>query len=296
MKKHAGVFFSAMFLLLGILRGNADSVFVNDGRIFLGKIVSASGGTVALEAYGRKVELPASDILRTETDLKSLAHTKVEVVLKDSSVIRGVIVNFDSDIGLFLDIGFGILTLPVASIRDVYDPATREAYEGPPSTIFAGGTFNQPFGTADFGGGYSGEVLGEWKTPWLRGLYLGIGLEYNALNYTAVSQLQYSLVNLSFDATYKYLGFKSSHGPLSFLVPYATVGLGPSIILVTDNRAGIYPNQYGSLVSHVRFDAGLEFGAWQDVSLRLFGDSTLIFQSGSPFTTLGAGLLIGYSF
>ncbi len=289
-------FVSIAFLFLGFFQLPAETIFVADGRIFLGNLISAASGKIEMESYGQSITLNAGEVLKTEANFASLMETKVEVVLKDSSTIRGKIVDFDADIGLFLDIEFGILTLPLSSISNIYDPVAREIYEGALGSAFIGGTYNIPLVLTGYDPGFTVLLQGEWKTPFLRGLYLGASLEYNSLKYTLLEQLQYSITHLTAEATYKYLGFRSDKGVLFYLSPFITLGAGPSVILVADNRPNIFPNTYGTLVGHVNGRLGVELGPWSGVIVRVFGGSTLTFQSNGLFTTMETGILVGYSF
>src|SRR4030065_490921 len=169
--------------LFGVLMGgilavqpSADVIRLNDGTIYLGKVASASEDGVVLDILGKSLRVPSARLSKTDTDLEALRSQALEVFLLDGSVIRGKVKDYDSEIGLFVDLEFGEITIPLDSLGSLQDPVQRSRYRGFPFQAGILGGFHQSIGSlgASFDSNFSISAFAEFNLQWLRGLYAGV--------------------------------------------------------------------------------------------------------------------------
>ena len=103
----------------------ADVIFLVDGKILIGTIIGPDEAGVAYSVFGERVVLGVDQILKTEQNIQAISDLLVTVNLKDGSTLHGKVVDFDEEIGYFVDIGFGILTVPIAAVSEIVDPLVR---------------------------------------------------------------------------------------------------------------------------------------------------------------------------
>ena len=280
--------------LLAALSANAEVLFLNDGEIIIGDIENQAEGGVAYSAFGRRIVVDVAQVYKTDTKLSVLFERKTSIELRDGTSFQGKVADYDKEIGLFLDIGFGVLTIPTSSLKSVIDPVRRVRYAGAPWQVQAGGSFNAPLlDSSTYFGAFGGfEAGGSWSIPALRGLCAGAELVYALPNYTYSSRLSYSLWSFMPTATYKHLDLRMREDWLGMFVPYASLSAGPAYIAVKDSGAS--PSSYGNLTFGLKAALGLEFFPLPSYFLRLEARGTTYLQSGTPFYAFGAALLAGY--
>ena len=218
----------------------------------------------------------------------------LQVTLRDGSVLQGLIVDFDVDIGLFIDIGFGVLTLPTTAIARIVDPVTVRRYEGASFDAYSFGGVFWPVGpiAAYFGFSWQAGAGAEWAIPLLRGLYGGVQLSLTGLDYLPDATVGYFMAGVKPVVTFKYLGWQTDAGLLGRFVPYASFGAGPVYIAVSDPAA--YPSSYGSITFDLTLAAGSYIRIFDGLLARLEGSASLVMQQTTPFISLGVNLAIAY--
>jgi len=266
----------------------ADVIFLVDGRILIGTLIGPDSGGVAYSVSGGRTVIPVERILRTEKSVASLAELPLNVLLKDGSTIHGTVVDYDDDIGLFVDIGFGVLTIPVAAIAEMVDPVTRMRYAGAGMQARLGGGAYLPLGTDHFGPSWTGSAAAVFSIPGVRGLSAGIALGISGADYLAQDDVEYSFLSFGPAAEYRFLGWRMRDGFLSALTPLASVQAGACFISLVD--PGAYPPRQGSMTGFMELAAGLDYALKGGLVLRLDLFGGMVFQSQSPFTTAGIRL------
>lgn len=285
------------FLAVLAATGHPDVIRMADGSIYLGSILSAGERGVTIEAFGSSTSLNPRQILRTESGIGSLAQTLVELHLKDGSVIRGTITNYDPDIGLLVGIEFGTLTIPYESLRAVEDPQQRGAYRGQSWMIGASGAWYWPVG--DYALSFSSNawlsLSGTVSLPWVRGLYAGIDAAYWLMGYLPTTEVEYQLLTAMADVSYRIPILRATSIPvIRDLVPWASLGFGVAWVGVHDLRAGAFPAAYGELDPVLGCAAGIDWHVGQRFLVRLEGRWAAVLQSTSALHLVGAGIGVRY--
>jgi hypothetical protein len=262
---------------------------LKDGSVIIGSLVDASGTKLVYDSLGGKREIESKDVLRTEKDLSSLGTGAYDVTLTDNTVFAGSITDYDPDIGLFINLSIGALTLPASGIKSIVDPAERRRWVGSKLSFRASGYYYWPLADANFGPSYSVALSCDARLPW-RGMTAGAAIEWSPLSYRDSSSVTYSILSAVPRLGYRYLGFRSSKGLLSAITPFASLGAGIAYIGVEDGRPGSTSSSYGAVVLRATSELGLDIRASSALSIRLSGRPDVTVQSGAPFATIGLGL------
>jgi len=272
----------------------SDVVFTDDGTILIGTIVRAEPGGMRYLAYGRETVLPSGRIQRSEGDLKALEGMPLTVELMDGSSLRGTFADFDPEIGLFLDISFGVLTVPIQSIKAVVDPVKRLRYAGSPFIARAGASYYFPVlgAASSFGPSLGIDVAAEWSVPLLRGLTAGFDARYSFADYLTSDTAHYSFASVVPEASYRMLFLRTRADWLRNMTPFVSAGVGPVYVNLTD--PGGSPSQMGELDLALNVKLGLDLDFFKGIGLRLQGRGDLYFQQGGPFILISAGLMASY--
>jgi small nuclear ribonucleoprotein (snRNP)-like protein len=272
----------------------SEIVFMDDGTIYIGSIIGAESGGMRYLAYGREESLRSDAIQRTEKDLKVLEGLPVTVELMDGSLLRGTIADFDAEIGLFLDIAFGVLTIPNQSIKSIVDPARRVRYAGTPFLVRGGASFYFPIldAASRFGPSIAVDLDAEWSVPILRGLFAGFDARYSFADFIPVATAQYGFTSVAPEVSYRFLFLRTREDFLRSLTPFVSVGMGPVYVSLVDTTA--YPPVMGELSLGINAKLGLDIDFWEGLGIRLQGRGDLYIQQGSPFISLSAGLMVSY--
>lgn len=282
-------------LVFGIASAAAvDIVYLQNGEIILGTLTGPVPGGVSYATFGAERKIPLESIASTDKTLTSLADKMVNVVLKDGSSIQGKIVDYDPDIGVFLDISFGTLTIPVVAISEIYETAKRTLFNGTTFQISPyGGVYWPLAGSADyFGMSWYAGVGADWAIPKIRGLYAGGRATIYGMNYKKDSSVKYSMYSVRPEITYKYLGWRMKNNLLGKLVPYVSLGSGPVYIAIQDPAS--YPSTYGSITADIAMTTGMELSFSSNIVVKLEGNGSLILQKGTPFMNAGVMLSLSY--
>lgn len=279
------------FLLILVLAVvPADVVFLKDGTIVLASYKSTSGDTMTYTVGEREISFSSGEILRSESTMASLTGKKIEIELVDKTVIEGTFTDYDTDIGYFIDLSFGTLTIPADRVVRMIDPVQSRRYQGSAVAIGLRGSYLVAVGSDNFKSMYGGGASAEFGLPFFRGLFGGVGLDVAKLETDGLDDLSYLLVQITPNLTYRYLEFRTGQGALSRLVPFASLGGGMTVIYVRDIRDGVYPDSYGAFSPHIRAEIGTDLYITDSAYLRLGGAWTTVFQEGDAFSAAGASL------
>jgi hypothetical protein len=271
---------------------------MKDGRIYIGEVVAASAGGVTLEVHGKKFTVDQTDILKTDEDISALKELPIEVVLNDGSVIKGVVSDYDEEVGFLIDLDLGSLTVPPGSIRRIEDPAQRNYFNGYPLQVGITGGYSFTAGnlSSDYQGKFTGSLFAEFNTNLVRGLFAGIETSYYALDYTVNDNLDYWVLSAIPYVSYRVLALRSLSSFLRNFVPYASAGAGLAFVSARDKREGAYPQKFGELNFAVSAGAGLDYFVTKRAFIRIKGVWILIPQESSALNIVSVNAGGAYCF
>ncbi|HOV39796.1 MAG TPA: hypothetical protein PLG79_13805, partial [Spirochaetales bacterium] len=288
-----------LFVFLIVVLGkqtNADVLYLKNGEILIGTIKQTTSKGVLYNTFKGEVELAVSDILRTEISIDHLKTIPISIELKDLSVLKGTAVDYDSEIGLFLDIAFGTLTIPLSSINRILEIEQSARFNGNPYHVSAGGGMYFPISgnSNDFNSSWLSILELQISIPGIRGLYGGIQAAYHNADYTANSTTDYYFVSICPEITYKYLDLRIQKGVLNLFIPFITFYTGLTYINISDSN--LYPSSYGDIALSFNVKIGSEVIAFKEFSIEIAALFGSILQEETPFNFAGTTLQIGYSF
>jgi hypothetical protein len=272
---------------------SAEVLFTNDGRIIIGSTGKTEGGWTTYQDSSGEKKIKSGQIIRSEASLESLLTLLVEVELMDGSVLHGKISDYDADIGVFLDISFGVLTIPNPSVKSIVDPKRAKLYSGSSIQAKLGGSYYLPVGglAADFSSSFRIEGMASIALPWVRGLSAGLDLGYNFADFSPVANVNYMFVTLEPLLSYRFLDLRTSSSWTRVLTPFAELGAGPVYIGVSDPQG--VPVDQGEISFGAFAKAGCDIQAYREFSLRAQIRFDAVIQEGQPFMALSFGILGG---
>jgi hypothetical protein len=298
--KRAGalLFLWTLVGLLSAVVGRGDVIHMKDGRIYIGKVVTASAEGVTVEAQGRTFTVDQMDILKTDEDISALSEVPIEVILNDGSVIKGIVSDYDEEVGFLIDLEIGSLTVPSGSIRRIEDPEQRNYYNGYPLQVGITGAYSFTVGSlsSDYEGSFTGSLFAELKTNLVRGLFVGLETSYHTLDYTVNDNLDYWVLSAIPYVSYRVLALRSLSSFLRNFVPYVSAGAGVAYVSARDTREGAYPQKFGELNFAISAGGGLDFFAAKRVFIRAKGGWMLVPQESSALNLVSFGAGGGYCF
>lgn len=292
------------FILLSLaVNTRADVIRINNGQVYLGKITSADSEGILIDSFGKKRAIPQSEILKSEKSLETLQSQQVQIFLKDGSIFRGKIENYDEEMGIFINIDFGPMTVPVDSIKEIIDPGVKEYYESmikvnPVNIGFTGGYYLTagPAGSR-YNSNYNFSFFTEFYTYLLKGLFAGIDMGYLPVDYKNSAEIEFNIITFQPYLSYRYGNLKRSRIPLvKDLVPFFSAGAGIAYTRLKDNRplAANSEKSESDMVYSARL--GCDYLIYKNILIRLFGGWESILQKNKSFDAvlINAGAL--YSF
>jgi len=289
----------ALFLCLLGIQAHADVFFIEDGSVYIGKVVSADKNEVTLDTFGRTVMLAPGAILRSEADMAKVQALPLEVRLKEGSLFRGSIQDYDPDIGLLLDVGFGTLTIPVANLKDIQDPAQRSRFIGAAALVGLTAEYYFPLGTfaGSFGSGFSFSLFAEYNLQLVRGLSVGLEATQLLMSYLSSTEVSYTATVLTLSPTYRLLFLRSTSIPfLMDLVPWVSAGGGVAYVGVQDRRTGAYQAYYGEPDPAWCASLGIDYMLGEKFVIRLNGRWLALQQSADLLHMVAVRLGAAYTF
>ena len=278
-----------------------DVIRTEDGTIYIGKVAAADEKGVSLDAYGGTVRVAPTAIISTETGKASLESDSLEVHLKDGSIIRGRIKDYDQEVGLLVDIDFGSLTIPFESIRTIEDPNQRKRYKGSPLQAGFAAGYYWPASAGSlavpFGSSGSLSLFADFNLQFVRGLSAGIDLAQFFMNTASSPDLSYGVTTLTAGPIYRLLMFRtSSLAYVNLLVPWASAGGGVAYISVQDRRSGAYQASYGEMDPAWCAGLGLDIYPLEWLAIRLSFRWLAVQQTSGLFHLPAFSLGAAYSF
>ncbi len=285
----------AIALFFGMTAGSwADVVFLSDGRILIGALVGPVENGVSYRAFGVETTVPIDMIKRTEKSLESLSGMVLLVHLKDGARFQGAIADYDEEIGLFVDIGFGVLTVPVSAIAEIVEMAARGRYSGSPYQLKVGGGFYAPILDAaeSFGPDWTCSAGGTAALPFLRGLYGGLCASVSGADYLESDSVAYLLAAIEPEVEFRFMGWRPSAGILGRITPFAALRGGITYIALRDPES--YPERSGSMSGSFGLSVGSDFAVAGAFGIRLDGTVSLVMQKTAPFVACGLRLFATY--
>lgn len=288
------IFLFFVFLASFAVPAIADVLFLTDGKILIGSIIGPVEGGVAYTVFDQRVVLGTGKISRTEKDLKTLAEVNVDIRLKDGSTIRGKVVDFDEEIGLFVDIGFGILTIPIPAVSEIVEEEVRVRYAGSSVQLRAGGGTYFPLflSAGNFGPSWTSSVGGLVALPFARGLYTGLSFSVSGADYLLSDSVSYLFASVAPEIEFRFLGLSMRKDFLRFFTPYLSLKGGAAYISMTD--PSLNPRTDGSLTGFFGLSTGLNLAVAKGFALRLNLFADCIVQETFPFLSTGISLFVCY--
>ncbi len=266
------------------------SAFLVDGEILIGDFVSPNPDGFLYKTFKGDVVIPVGNLIKSEKSISVLASMPVELILKDNSIIKGKIVDFDYDIGIFIDISFGTLTIPNSAVSKIVDPVQRSRFSGSSFQYGVSGGMYFPLGnnTQYFGPSWLASISLQSRIPGIRGLFAGASLSFNDTSFLQVATTKYYLLSVCPEISYKLLDWRTKGGFLGVFSPFASLGAGLAYINVSD--PDLYPPSYGNLTMRGYLKAGTEISVTPFLNLEVAGYIDIFLQGEQPFYTAGVTL------
>jgi small nuclear ribonucleoprotein (snRNP)-like protein len=265
-----------IFLLTGFFL-SADVIRMKDGRVFIGRVLTVDPSGVVILAYDQKVTVDYGDILKTAPNFNSIKNRELEITLKDNSVMRGKVKDYDSDIGLFMEIEFGQITIPLENIKSIDDPEQRSKQLAHFAQIGAQGGFYFIIGDLNtvFSSNFTVDLFSEFNLGFLlQGLFAGACLSYHNLSAIDYTDYSYLMVNLQAYGMYRFLMLRSMTGFLRNLVPFVSAGVGVACPVQTYNEESAFELDLSFTGS-----VGIDYFLFDDLLIRASGCWMSVMQS-----------------
>lgn len=293
MKKRLLISFIMLFLSYNAM---ADVIMLHDGSIYLGKIIRTDSNGIVIETFGQNLIISLNDILKSEENIDNFKDTITDITLKDGSIIVGKIQNYDEEVGLFVNIDFGTITLPVESIKKITNRIQKIKYNGYHYLTGLTIGYYQPIaGSGKFSGTYLLTAFVEKNTFLLRGLYVGGDFSYLDMQHEN-SSLNYSMLMLEPYLAYNFFTFKNSSSFLNRFIPFVRVGGGLSYIMLKDNRPNSVTDSSSELNPLISAGAGFDVEIISAILLRTSACWYIVPQSPETFhmSAISIGVVYGF--
>lgn len=282
---------TVMVLMLSTI-AMADVIMLHDGNIYLGKITSTDSNGIVIETFGQSLTISQSDIFKSEKNFDSFKDVTTDIILRDGSLIKGKIQNYDEEVGINVNIDFGTITLPVQSIKEISDPVKKKYYNGAPVNIgFTGGYYMPYSGLAsDYNSNYNFSIFAEFDSKIIRGLSFGGELSTVLMDYK-VDDSDFSIYTLQPYAIYKFLQLRKEPSFLRLFVPFVSAGMGGAYIVKETSST---EKSEVDLVGNLKI--GIDVNLTESIIARFNTGSEIILQKNTNFNRayFNAGLM--YSF
>lgn len=270
----------------------SDVVWLQDGSIYFGAIESADSAGITIKTFGEIKKIAQSEILKSEKTLELLKNQQVDILLKDGSVLKGKIQNYDDEIGVLIHTDLGSTTIPVSSIKNIYDPAKKKIFTGFPFTVgIAGGYYIPVMGLADdFKSNYNLSFFAEYNMDFWRGCSLGGEITTVLIDYKA-DDSEFSIYTLQPYVIYKFVQLKNSSSFIKNIIPFVSAGIGGAYIIKKTSAT-----EKSEVDTVGNFKIGFDISITDNIGARIYTGMETILQSGSDFNRVffNAGVL--YSF
>lgn len=278
----------------------ADAIIMKNGRIYLGKIISATAKGIVIESLGKSYTISQTDIVKSGQDVRLLSGINVSVEMMDNSFIKGEVDNYDDEVGLLLKTDFGLLTLPADKIKSVTDTGQKGAFSG--NYFHLGITSGVYFPIGSFGKSFSLQpfvsVLGEVNSRFARGLYFGAELGYLFMKYRQPA-VKFNSFYLDAYVQYRFLQLRGLKTGPRILVPFFGAGAGVLYVARRDDRSLsriFWRTRKQDMNALYVASLGLDIYAHNNVIVRISGGWRGVQQKSSLLNSFnaGAGIIWAY--
>jgi hypothetical protein len=284
----------AFIFLFTSLILSADVIRMKNGRIFIGRVLTVNPEGVVILSLKEKFTVNFNEILKTDPDFRNLQDRELEITLKDNSKMLGKVKDYDPDIGLLMEIDFGMITLPLENVKSIMDYTQQRKTTAHFMQIGTQGGYYFIIGdlssiyTSNFDINLFWELNLDFLLP---GLFAGATLSYHNLTCIDYTDFSYLLFNLNISGIYRLLIFRTESGFLRNLVPFAAIGAGAACPLQT-------VNEDTAMEIDLSFTAslGVDYFIFDDIFIRLSGVWTTVLQSEIWFNTIAINLGAAYGF
>ncbi|GEM_PF-5475482 len=274
----------------------ANTIIRDDGTIYLGQVKDVNAEKTVIASFGKETTIPTSRLEKNLPTHDQIAQISINIVLGDHSVISGKINDFDEDIGLLLNTGFGQITIPANSIQEIYIPRQKTAYHGYNFTF--GGNLGYYSVIGDLSGAFEPSLrisgYGEFKTPY-RGWFAGLNLAYLYANYSLEKNVEYSILSLKPYVLYSFLDFKKTAYFLSRVSPFVFLQGGIASVSMKDNRENAIVAADDTILPAYAMGSGSDFRVSEHLNIRTLFQYEILFQKSIHFQdiTIEAGVNYG---
>lgn len=278
------------------ITASAEVVLVRDGTLYLGKVTSIDATHMVMDCFGKQEKIPTGTILSNLKDVSALKNSRNTIVLKDDTHLSGTIENFDDEIGVLINIGFGTLTIPVNSIKTIYNAAQRKYHLG--ATFKFGGTISLQKVTGDLQDDFSlfprFSLYAEFMLRGARGLFAGVDFSFRAMGNAASGDLSYRTFSLRPYLMLSWLDFRKMAGLFSRMTPYVSLHAGAAYTTLEDRRSYVTSNIINELNIEGALGLGFDIRLNGTLSLRLGAEYARVFQKNSSYADLSFMLGVNY--
>ncbi len=284
-----------LFLVCFMIGAYADVLFLENGNVYLGELKSTGPDGVVFSSFGDTKTIRQSEVVRMDKDLSRAAKRPIEIELKDGSVLRGELLDYDDEIGVHLKTDFGKITLPSAGIKSITDTEQKTLYGGHP--LLAGVLAGYYLPQGDFKSNFSSQpffsLFGEVNSFLARGLYFGADFSYLMMEH-ASSQLDYNSYQLKAYASYRYLGFRGSGSFYKIFIPFVSVGAGLTYITMEDSRSTASVSRRNQMDPVYSLMAGVDTDIYGPLLLRVQAGWFAIHEESKLMQSFAGSLGIVY--
>lgn len=210
------------------------------------------------------------------------------------SIIKGKIQNYDEEVGIFVNVDFGAITLPVQTIKEISDPVKKKYYNGLPVIFgFSGGYYIPYAGLApDFESDFSFSAFAEFDSDFVRGLY--IGGEFSAINIDyKVDDSEFSIYTFQPYAIYKFLQMRKKSSLINRFIPFVSAGMGGAYII---RKSPLNTKTETELDTVLNIKTGFDINITERLGTRFYTGTETILQNSSKFNRVFFNAGIIYSF
>jgi len=287
------IIFILILLFLGFTLC-ADVIRMKDGRIYIGRVLTVNPDGVVILSMKDKLTVNFDGILKTDPDFRNLQDRELEVTLLDGSKMLGKVKDYDPDIGLLMEIDFGMITLPLENVKSIMDYAQKRKITAHFMQIGTQGGYYFIIGdlstiyTSNFNINLFWELNLDFLLP---GLFAGATLSYHNVTCIDYIDFSYMLFNLNISGIYRLLIFRTDPGFLRNFVPFAALGVGAAVPMQT-------VNEETTMEFDISFTAslGVDYYLFDDIFIRLSGTWTTVLQSQLWFNSVSVNLGAAYGF
>jgi len=275
----------------------ADVVWLQDGGILLGEIVTAESDGITIKTFGEKRKVFQKEIIKSEKTLDNLKNRQSDITLKDGSVIKGKILDYDEEIGINVDIDFGNITLPVQSVSSITDQKQKKHHRGADINIgFTGGYYYLLGEASDsFNNSYRLSFFAEFNTGLTRGLFAGVDAAYTFIDYSGTQDLSFSMYSVQPYLLYRFIDLRNSSSFMNRVVPFISAGIGGAYI-IKENSSDSGLNEMNELNMTYSIRPGADIELIDNLWLRIYTGFESVPQKSNSLHQVVFNTGIMYSF